>query len=486
MRRLIESNILLTSIIASCSIYAFDSGSSGADGVFNPTTDIEVQLPPSGIFNYTSVSIPDGVTVTYAKNAANTPVVILASEDITIDGVINISGGVSGDTTDADTSDDALPGPGGPGGFDGGRGGYIGSGTNNDGAHGQGPGGGGPGTRENSNTQFPTSCGGGGGGFGFAGGSSLTIAFCRDTGGAGGATYGSETLLPLIGGSGGAGGAGNSTISTFGSAGGGGGGALLLASSETITINGAIVSNGGNAGSATIPSNTGRCAGGGGGGSGGAIRIIATTISGSGAVTAFGGVPDRTATTQNCWGFFGGRGRIRLEAENMQFTTLTSPPFSFAAPSPVFVPNIPSINIASIAGITAPAAPTGTNDIVLPENTPNPVSVNFTTSDIPAGGTILLTATPINGSTATATSTPIASDGTATASISLPNGPSTLIASTTFTVTAALSKDFSRYAKGEPVEKVRVGINAEGKSETTFITESGKAFTWPSNAVAMH
>ncbi len=58
---------------------AFNSGSSGADGAFNPTVNATVQVPPSGIFNYTSVLIPVGVTVTYRRNTTNTPVVILAA-----------------------------------------------------------------------------------------------------------------------------------------------------------------------------------------------------------------------------------------------------------------------------------------------------------------------------------------------------------------------------------------------------------------------
>ncbi len=46
---------------------AFDSGSTGADGDFNPSVSTEVQLPPNGILNYRSVNIPTGVTVTFNK-----------------------------------------------------------------------------------------------------------------------------------------------------------------------------------------------------------------------------------------------------------------------------------------------------------------------------------------------------------------------------------------------------------------------------------
>src|SRR5690349_19033506 len=76
---------------------AFTSGSTGADGAFSPTVNTTVPLPPSGIFNYTSVNIPTGVTVKFLKNRTNTPVVILATGDVTIAGTIDITGTPSAD-----------------------------------------------------------------------------------------------------------------------------------------------------------------------------------------------------------------------------------------------------------------------------------------------------------------------------------------------------------------------------------------------------
>src|SRR5262245_17433813 len=52
--------------------FAFTSGSTGADGAFSPTVNTTVALPPNGIFNYTTVNIPAGVTVTYTRNVTNT------------------------------------------------------------------------------------------------------------------------------------------------------------------------------------------------------------------------------------------------------------------------------------------------------------------------------------------------------------------------------------------------------------------------------
>ncbi len=130
---------------------AFVSGSTGADGAFNPTASTTLQLPPTGVFNFTTVNIPSSVTVTFTRNANNTPVYILATGDVTITGTIKVDGAaaVSGNIA-----------KGGPGGFDGGCGGA----PYKLGSRGLGPGGGGAGTS--------TCLYGGGGGFGTAGGTS--------------------------------------------------------------------------------------------------------------------------------------------------------------------------------------------------------------------------------------------------------------------------------------------------------------------------
>ena len=140
----------------------FDSGSTGADGALNPTVNTQLQLPPSGIFNFTSVNIPSGVTVTFKKNTTNTPVTILASGSVTIDGLLNVSGLSStnvGAAGDGNIGDDGVPGAGGPGGFDGGRGGS----PQGSGGNGLGPGGGEAGSY---NPSIVPSEPGGGGGFG--------------------------------------------------------------------------------------------------------------------------------------------------------------------------------------------------------------------------------------------------------------------------------------------------------------------------------
>jgi len=134
----------------------FVSGSTGADGAFIPSANIQLQLPPDGIFNFTTVNIPSGVIVTFTKNATNTPVYILATGDVIIAGTISVNGG----STTASTG--VSQGIGGPGGYDGGNGGVPGfsGGTYTYGGKGLGPGGG------NTISGYIT---GGGGGFGTAG-----------------------------------------------------------------------------------------------------------------------------------------------------------------------------------------------------------------------------------------------------------------------------------------------------------------------------
>ncbi|HVG19197.1 MAG TPA: hypothetical protein VNI02_09090, partial [Blastocatellia bacterium] len=210
----------------------FSSGSTGADGAFSPTTSQTIQVPESGVFNYTTVNIPSNVTITYVRNAKNTPVTILASGNVTINGVILLSG--------VDGGANGGGGLGGPGGFNGGAGGFgfagdvAGFGTAPFvGVTADGPGGGGGGGSVNG----ADISGGGGGGYALPG-TNGGRASVNAVAGQGGPRYGATTLLPLIGGSGGGG--GGAITGQHGGAGGGGGGAILIASSTTITMTGTI------------------------------------------------------------------------------------------------------------------------------------------------------------------------------------------------------------------------------------------------------
>lgn len=100
----------------------FSSGSTGADGALDLSSmscnTCTIQLPDSGVLNYTTVNIPSGKFLFFNKNLRNTPVVILVQGAVTIGGVINVHAGNSS----------GLGVSGGPGGFDGGSSGGPGFG----------------------------------------------------------------------------------------------------------------------------------------------------------------------------------------------------------------------------------------------------------------------------------------------------------------------------------------------------------------------
>lgn len=468
------STALLASVmtLSSSVALAFDSGSTGADGAFSPTVNTQLALPPDGIFNFTTVNIPTGVTVTFAKNATNTPVTILASGDVIIQGTIDVSGGSSADVGaagDGNVGDDGLPGVGGPGGFDGGVAGLVGSNTR--GSDGIGPGGGGGGL-----PGVFAPCGGVGGGFASQTGTPNQTQCSTQKPGQ---VYGVPELLPLIGGSGGGGGAAGTAFR--GSGGGGGGGAVLIASSGMVSVSGSILANGGKAGDVSGAASGGS----GGGGSGGAIRIIATSLQGDGQISAQKGGAGSTISSRS-FASDASHGRIRLEAETITRTAGTQPAYSFSSPQEVFVAGLPGLRITSVAGVAAPANPTGNGDIVLPSSTVNPVTVEFETNGVPVGNTVSLTVTPLAADAITVISNALAgteASATASVNVELPTGPSVFSASVSFTVTASLGNDMSRYAKGEQVEKIILAAGPHG-SETTFVTVTGKQYSYPSFSAA--
>ena len=483
-------------------VLAFDSGSTGVDGALNPTVSTTLTLPASGIFNFTSVNIPSGVTVSFQRNTTNTPVVILASGNVTIAGTLWVAAGAGADVGaagDGVTGNDGVPGVGGPGGFDGGRGGVgssaVTSGSTsiptNKAGGGLGPGGGIGGFSFIGN--WPCIAGRselkGGTGGGFAGGAAgitRTYTCCTYVQNPipGGAGYGSSTLLPLIGGSGGGGGGGGE--SAPGAGGGGGGGAVLIASSGTVSVTGTIIANGGNGGATSLATATWGAAG--GGGSGGAIRIVATTISGNGTITAVGGAAG--SALNNCCSSdqatAGATGRIRLEAETFTRTAASTPAHTFSSPAPVFIAGTPTLRIASVAGVAAPASPTGNADITLPTSTPNPVTVVFETNGVPVGNTVQLTVIPAYGdkvSAITPALTGTTESATASVAVSLPVGPSVLSAQTTYTVVAALGDLLKNFAGNERVEKVTLIATLGGPSKARLITVSGKEFEVPAEVL---
>ena len=449
-------------IVLGCLLFAvtaraqnsFNSGSTGADGAFAPTTSQSIAVPTSGTFNFTTVNIPSGVTITFTRNSTNSPLTILASGDVVIAGNINIDG-----QTATANGAGAL---GGPGGSSGGAGGY-GFDQSFSGVPGDGPGGGGGGGG------VPTGIAGagGGGGFGSAGGTGQNAGSLN---GVAGPKFGAATLLPLIGGSGGGG--GGTINNARGGGGGGGGGAILIASSGTITLSGTIFARGGSGSLINTSS------GGGGGGAGGGVRLIANTLTGTGTINASGG---GGGCYQSCGGT-GGQGYVRIEAYNYSgFTGATSPTniASLSFPHPITPPNSPSLRIASVGGVNAPASPGGSlqnvPDVIVPSSQPNPVTVALEGANIPVGTVIQVTLTPSNGSRTTVQSSPLAGTvaaSTGSASVNLPGGISVISASTIVDLTIA--KAIPLFLDGERVNRIEVAATFGGPSTLTYITQSGR------------
>lgn len=186
------SSIIFGLVLAATAIPAhaqgnFNSGSTGADGAFNPPHNFTLQIPESGVLNFTTITINGDLR--FSPNSRNTPVTLLATGDVIIKGRIFINGNNAFNTR--------FGGFAVPGGFRGGDGGQRFDNFN--GTAGDGPGGGigGRGSADSSSR-------GGGGGF-LSGGNNG----CCTNPGQGGPSYGTRNLLPLIGGSGGGGNGGS-------------------------------------------------------------------------------------------------------------------------------------------------------------------------------------------------------------------------------------------------------------------------------------
>ena len=500
-RRLSLTAVVIAMLVSAPAL-AVDSGSTGADGPLNPTANIEVVLPESGILNYTTVNIPVGVTVTFKPNAANTPVYMLASGDVTIAGIIDVRGKDASPTGAAGggaQQDDGNPGLGGPGGFAGDRGGHDDADQRAAivrGGAGLGPGGG-PGGIEGADGCTPGGSYyryiGVGGAYADATYKRYNRPGCGAGYGPSGSPYGSTLLQPLIGGSGGGGGRGGTNYP--GSGGGGGGGAILIAASGTLTITGSIDTTGGDGGDLSGAGVGGR----GAGGSGGAIRLLASTVAGNGKLYASGGCITSGGTRRQSCGYsgesneYGGSiGRIRIEGDTIGYTGTSSPAYVRGDVGPVFIAGAPTLRIASVAGQSVPVVPTGDKDVTLPASATDPVVITFETVNVPVGNTVQLRVVPESGTTSEALSPAISGStaaGTASVSIVLPQGASTLQATTTYTVILAMEdrdlvEKLSRLAQNERVEKVEVTVALQGGARAKLITDSGRSFDMPYEALS--
>jgi hypothetical protein len=243
MRRLALVAVIVGGLASSPVLaQTFNSGSTGADGALDLSTmncsytswlgpTCYVQLPPSGILNYTTVNIPGGKTLSFKPNLQNSPVYLLAQGAVTIAGALDVgAGGLINPFYGGVTS--RQPGPGG----------------------------------------FPGGPAPAGPGFGPGAGP-------QADGSDNGKWVGPLSLVPLIGGSGGAAGACGAGAGGYGN-GGGGAGAITIASSTTVALTGTIYSVG------SASPECGRYFGA-GCGSGGAIRIVANSIAVSGSMLAY-------------------------------------------------------------------------------------------------------------------------------------------------------------------------------------------------------
>ncbi len=203
-------------------------------------------MPADGIFNFTTITIPAGATVRFARNAANTPVTLNATGNVVVNGTIDVS---------------ASGQQGGPGGGDGGAAGLAFT----DGGDGTGPS---PGAGGAVGTPRPGHAGGGGG---MATAGATAIRHTASLPAPGGSAL--PFPSPLSGGSGGGGGGGWNLfgVNLNGGQGAGGGGAVRISTPAAITIAGSIVANG--AGGGTGFANAFGFGGPGGGGSGGVIDL---------------------------------------------------------------------------------------------------------------------------------------------------------------------------------------------------------------------
>lgn len=435
----------------------FISGSTGADGELAPTANQTIQLPESGVFNFTTINIPSGVTIKFTPNSQNTPITLLATGNVTIAGSIVVDG-ENGFTT-------GMGGRGGPGGFRGGE-----SGLTIDsfpGKTGDGPGGGGFGGSVNGTNHG----GGGGGGYSVPGNNGHPNGNPNYLIGSGGPTYGTSSLLPLMGGSGGGG--GGASVTYRGGSGGGGGGAILIASSGTITLSGSITSKGGNG--ALTPAG-----GGGGGGSGGAIRLISNIITGTGAIDARGGAAGSIQYGGSPGGG-GARGYIRVETYNYSTfnPNLYTVPINITYPNPITIPNMPQLRITQIGGIPVPLTTKGSlqsaPDVTIPTAQTNPVTIQIEASNVPLDSIVQVIVTPTSGSRTTFQSTALSgsiNNSTATANVNLPSGMSVITA--TLTVNLQMAGLMPMFINGEKITRMEVASTLGGEAETIYITKTGK------------
>jgi hypothetical protein len=365
MRSLVAAGVVAMVAAATSAQITIPSANLGSDGSLNPFQNRTITLGSAVtgnweqagtgfgvydadkwavVYKYSSVTIPAGVTVSFANHPSRAPVVWLVNGDVTINGTLNVDGS-------------ALQGAGfaqaGPGGFRGGAG-----------------------------SVRPVSAGLGPGGGNFAeGGGYGTFGASSSGGEVGGYVYGSADCIPLIGGSGGGG-------STCGGSGGGGGGAILIVASGTITLNGSIRANGGDGYVVGFPT-----CGYTGSGSGGAVRLVCNTLVGSSAATI---------TCASAGPLPGGFGRIRTESnfDTLPIDGLPVRSRATVGPTAKLWPDAtkPKITTVSLGNKPVPADPRGLftfGDTDVELNSLTPAVLTIDAQNVPLNATLEVRVVPI-------------------------------------------------------------------------------------------
>ena len=219
-------------------------------------------------------------------------------------------------------------------------------------------------------------------------------------------TLGNAYLAPLVGGSGGnASGIGLPSASN----GPAGGGAIMIASSQAIAIDGSILVK----------------LGSGGHGGSGAIHLIAPIIRGNGTLDA------------SIYGSSNGRGRIRFETFQYEFSGTFSGSGFFSSVSTPFIVRLPenppaTVRVVDVASAAIPERPTGS--FVTPDatiNSTDPIIVTIEARYVPLGSVVKLHIYSEGGSRQALDSTPLAgtfAQSTATVTATVPTGYSRMFA----------------------------------------------------------
>ena len=316
-----------------------------------------------GTKNYKSIYVASGATLTISpwNGSSGGELILKCQGSVMIDGTLTVTGkGLRGGST-----------IGGQGSYGQEGESIYGVGTGSPAANYGGGGGG-----RNGIKDVAVGSSGGGGGYATLGGSSSSTGGGGTVGSHGGAVYGDEQFTNFYMGSGGGKGGAWWGNSGCGGTGGNGGGRIKIIGSS-VTINGTLSADGQNGGNGTSQG------AGGGGGSGGAIWIIGDSVNINGTLSVKGGKGGISYAEGSYAGGDGGNGRIRID-----YSTLTINPVINAckkelecAASGTFISEVIQVNALELGKISwGEVLPTGT-DVTFQTRTGDTATPDATWSD---------------------------------------------------------------------------------------------------------